>query len=170
VVAFFILKDKMTKNNLPLDPDAAQPGIAARLPHKSLGLQAIIFIGGGLGTLGRYCLSVLVPVQIGSWPYATFITNMIGALSLGILLQTLLHLGADKGKLRLIRLGVGTGFIGGFTTFSTLAVETDLLIKHNRATTAVAYAVTSVIGGIVMSMVGIRLGSQFHKVRSEHAS
>jgi hypothetical protein len=83
----FIRKDRMTHklatrtdyNNLPLDPDAAQPGIAARLPHRSLLLQIVVFLGGCFGTLARYGIGVVLPTHTGSFPYGTLIVNMLGS-------------------------------------------------------------------------------------------
>jgi len=60
------------------------------------------------------------------------------------------------------RLVGGTGFLGGFTTYSTFAVESDLLVHHGHTATAVLYAAGTVAGGIVLCALGIVTAAGLH--------
>lgn len=146
---------------LPLDPDALQPGTFIPLPHLTPALQAVVFAGGCLGTLARYSLVLALPVS-GGWPFATFIANLLGAFVLGALLEGLMRYGNDEGMARLVRLGLGTGFIGAFTTYSSFAVETILFIQGHHPSLAIAYAAASIVGGTVMSTLGIHVAGRRH--------
>jgi fluoride exporter len=81
---------------------------------------------------------------------------VIGAFLLGVLLELLADRGLDTGWSRRIRLGVGTGGLGGFTTYSALATETVVLAATHPGRAA-AYAVGTVIIGGVASIGGIWL-------------
>ena len=144
---------------LPLDPDVVKPGEYKWPPHFTPTLQAIVFIGGCIGTLARYGIISATPSQTNNWPLATFIVNIVGSFLLGLLLRSLFRLGDDKGKLRLLRLGIGTGFIGAFTTYSSLSVEAALLVKNNHLVIALVYSVSSVIGGIISCAIGSQIAS-----------
>jgi CrcB protein len=150
--------------DLPLDPD--QSGDVSSKPHLLTQLQVAVFIGGCLGTATRYGVSLTMPTSAHGWPLGTFTVNLIGAFSLGWLLQILSHMGKDVGLRRVLRLGIGTGFIGGFTTYSSLAVETDLLIRAGHGVLAMSYVVTSVACGIFMCALGIKSASlHFRRTR-----
>lgn len=150
---------------LPLDPDAAQPGSYKWPPHLAASLQAVVFVGGCFGTLARYGIILQLPTQANDWPLATLIANLLGAFILGLLLEALVRRSKDTGKLRALRLGLGTGFVGAFTTYSSLAVEADLLAKSNHISTAIIYALVSVIGGVIFSALGIQMSAAYYRQR-----
>ncbi|ETJ05451.1 MAG: Protein CrcB-like protein 1, partial [Actinomyces urogenitalis DORA_12] len=85
-----------------------------------------VFAGGALGTLVRAGLARLWPHTAGELPTATLAVNLVGALALGFLLGRL-ALAPDTGWRRTLRLGLGTGFMGGLTTYSTFIVEVEHL-------------------------------------------
>lgn len=147
---------------LPIDPDAAEPGVVGRPIHTHPGLMAIVFIGGCLGTLARYGVTCMLPHSANAWPFATVTVNLIGAFALGVILQALFNHGSDQGKRRLLRLGLGTGFLGAFTTYSTFAVETSMLLKHGQINTALFYMIISLVGGILLSAFGIFVATKHH--------
>jgi CrcB protein len=147
--------------DLPLDPD--ESGELSRTPHLSITLQTTVFVGGCLGTATRYGVTSAGPVSTIGWQTGTFTVNLIGAFVLGWLLQTLSHGGKDVGMPRVLRLGIGTGFIGGFTTYSSLAVETVLLMRAGHAMLAVIYIATSVVCGIFACVLGIWFASHYHR-------
>ena len=89
-------------------------------------------------------------------PIATFGINVIGAFLLGVLLELLADYSHDVGWGRRVRLGVGTGGLGGFTSYSALATETVVLAATHPGRAA-AYAVGTVIVGGVASIGGIWL-------------
>ena len=94
--------------------------------------------------------------RLAGVPIATFGINVIGAFLLGVLLELLADYSHDVGWSRRIRLGVGTGGLGGFTTYSALATETVVLAATHPGRAA-AYAVGTVIVGGVASIGGIWL-------------
>jgi CrcB protein len=93
-----------------------------------------------------------VPVARDGFPWATFAVNVSGSFALGFLLVMILErFPAD----RYLRPFVATGFLGAYTTYSTFAVETDLLVKGGRAGLAAAYAVVSLLGGFLAVWLGL---------------
>lgn len=154
-----------THPELPLDPDAVRPGAYKWPPHFTPSFILIVFIGGCLGAAARYWISLQLAAPTNGWPVGTFSINLLGALLLGFLLEGLTRLGDDTGVRRTTRLAVGTGFMGAFTTFSTLAIETTLLLRNNNLALAGWYAGLSIFGGIVCSTLGIWVAASHHKLR-----
>lgn len=132
------------------------PGEAAPLRAYPL-LVAVVAVGGAIGSLARYLVSLSLPTPDGGWPTATLVVNLAGALILGLLLEDQALRGADHGRRRLVRLFAGAGFCGGLTTYSTLALEIDLLAAGDHVGLAAAYAVVSVVGGLLATAGGIWL-------------
>ncbi len=122
------------------------------LRGRSVGL---VFVGGALGTGARYGLSRLVPPLAGV-PVATLLINVVGALVLGLLLGRLARAGSDEGWRRDLRLGAGTGVLGGFTTYSALATDTASLLAAGHPAPAVGYAVGTLVLGLLAAAAGSR--------------
>lgn len=141
------------------------PRAATRPVHLSAPMLAIVAGGALLGTAARYGLTLGWPVCTAAWPWATFTVNLIGAFALGFVLEALARRGEDVGRRRLVRLGIGTGFLGAFTTYSSLAVETDLLVHAARPALAVAYPLASVSAGLLVALAGIALAAGHHRWR-----
>ncbi len=150
--------------NLPLDPDPDQISFVRPI-HTDWAHIAIVGAGAFFGTLARYDLGLLVPNGPDGWPTATFLINISGAFLLGMLLQSLLHQGKDEGGRRIVRLTLGTGFMGAFTTYSSLATSVALLARGDRVGLAIGYGVISVVFGIVACAVGIWMASAYNKRR-----
>ena len=112
-------------------------------------LLGAILAGGAVGTIGRYLLESVFPAAAGQWPWATFTINVAGAFLLGVLLFALARRGADTGSRRLLRLMLGTGVLGAFTTYSTFAVEVHALFGGGHLGTGMGYALASVATGVV---------------------
>ena len=112
-----------------------------------------------VGTAARYAMTLLLPSRDG-WPIATLSVNLVGAFVLGLLLEALARRGPDEGTRRRVRLIVGTGFCGAFTTYSALAVDVDLLLRGGQSATAVAYGLTTVIVGFGVCALGIWIGAR----------
>lgn len=128
--------------------------------HLRPALLAVVLVGGALGTAAREGLVLALP-PIGALPIAILVINVIGSFVLGLLLEALLRLGPDVGRRRLARLGIGTGFCGGFTTYSTLAVETaELLVQPGSTGVGLAYAIGSVLLGALAAWLGVLVGSR----------
>ncbi|MBT2531365.1 CrcB family protein [Arthrobacter sp. ISL-48] len=145
------------------DPDAGTLGeVRAHRPvHLHPGFVLVVITGGVFGALARYGLSTVLPSP-GGWPLPTLIINLTGALLLGVLLEALVRRGPDAGRLRMIRLLAGTGFMGAFTTYSTLALETNTLLGTGRITDALIYVAATLIGGAVATVAGIRAAAGHH--------
>jgi CrcB protein len=130
------------------DPDAQVPG-TRRLDPSVLGAIAL---GGALGAPARYGLAQVIHVAPDTFPWATFWTNISGSFALGFALTLIL---ARYPPTHHLRPFVATGFLGAYTTYSTFAVETDLLVKDGHATIGVAYAALSLVAGFVAVWAGV---------------
>lgn len=107
--------------NAPLDPDSGP----RRLLLRPLVLVAL---GGAAGTTARYLLGETIS-DVAGMPFGIFAINLTGAFLLGWLIEALARYGPDTGRRRDLRLLLGTGVIGGFTTYSALAADTAVLLR-----------------------------------------
>ncbi|WP_291381157.1 CrcB family protein [Demequina sp.] len=137
-----------------------------RAPYMRPRMLALVMLGGAVGVTARWHVSEAFAPQPGQWPWATFLINVVGSLLLGLLLETLLRSGPDAGWRRGIRVGVGTGLLGGFTTYSTFIVETDRLVATDHLWTGVAYPLVSVVVGVLAAVAGIAVARTFRPPRS----
>lgn len=137
---------------------AALPG-AAHPAHQRASLALLVLAGGAVGSLGRYGLALALPPQHG-WPVGTLVANLVGAFLLGVLLEVIGRRGPETPAATRVRLTLGTGVLGGFTTFSSLALETERLLAQGGAAigTAFAYAGASLVGGVLAAVAGVALG------------
>ncbi|MCW3045051.1 MAG: CrcB family protein [Actinobacteria bacterium] len=121
--------------------------------HRRRGtILAAIALGGALGAPARYGVAQLVHVAKGSFPWATFWTNVTGSFALGLVLVLILERFPPT---RYVRPFVATGFLGAYTTYSTFAVETDLLVRGGQAGTGVVYGLASLVAGFVAVWAGM---------------
>jgi len=122
--------------------------------HRSVDRRtlAAIAAGGALGAPARYGIAQLVHVAPHTFPWATFWTNISGSFALGVVMALVLERFPPT---RYVRPFVATGFLGAYTTYSTFAVEADLLVKDGRAGTGVAYAAATVVAGMAAVWGGI---------------
>ena len=114
-----------------------------------------IAVGGALGAPARYGVAQMIHVSPGSFPWATFWTNLSGSFALGLLLALVLERFPPG---RYLRPFAATGFLGAYTTYSTFAVETVLLAKDGHVGLAVLYSGASLVGGFVMAWAGAWAG------------
>jgi len=115
-------------------------------------LVAGVGLGGTLGTLARYELSVALPIAKGGFPWAIFMVNVLGALILGATTTLVLERWSVS---RYVRPIVGIGFCGGLTTFSTWMVDTTQLIDQRHVIIAVGYVVGTLAAGFVALYLGV---------------
>jgi fluoride exporter len=111
-----------------------------------------IAIGGTLGCWARYAMTNLVQAIYGrEFPYATLSINVLACFMMGFLfVETLERLTISP----VLRIGILTGFIGGFSTFSTFAMETLLLAEQGEAGQSVLYIVISLVLGMLATFGG----------------
>lgn len=121
----------------------------------SPGTVAAIFLGGAVGTVARYLLEAHQPIPAGSFPWLTLLVNLSGSLAIGILLPLTEHIAPRAPLLRPL---VIVGFLGGWTTYSTLAVDATLLAKGGDVVTCLAYLVATVAGGLALVVLGHAIG------------
>jgi fluoride exporter len=115
---------------------------------------AAIFAGGCVGAVARGLLSRAWAADPGTWPWATFAVNLVGAFLLGYFatrLQERLPLSAYRRPL------LGTGFCGALTTFSTVQLELLRMLDAGRVGLAAAYAAASIAGGFAAVFVATAL-------------
>ncbi|HMR49042.1 MAG TPA: CrcB family protein [Arachnia sp.] len=127
----------------------------------------VVFLGGAVGTLIRALIEAAWP-SVG-WPWATFTINLTGSFLLGLLLTALVRSGGDAGWRNLVRLGAGTGLLGGYTTYSTFILEGDLLVSSGRVAMAVAYLAGSVLLGALAAVAGVLLARRLVAVAPDAA-
>lgn len=155
--------------DLPIDPDVVQPGRYKWPPHFTPSLLLVVFLGGCAGAYSRYWVSGQLLNPTNGWPTATLFVNLLGAFMLGLLLEGLVRIGDDRGVRRLIRLAIGTGFMGAFTTYSTFASDVYNLVRQDSIVLAVAYGSITIFGGLALSAFGIWTASSHHKRREHYA-
>lgn len=117
----------------------------------------LVALGGTIGTAARLALGLLVP-DGGGIPIAILVANVLGALLIG-LLAARLPASAD------LRLFLGTGVLGGFTTYSALMTGT-LALWTDAPLLATGYAVGSLVLGLAGAAAGLRLGGRRRSVEA----
>jgi CrcB protein len=114
----------------------------------------LVFIGGGVGAVGRYAVGLgAARAGLTSWPAATFSVNVVGGLLMGLLAGMLAQRDASEHW----RLALGVGVLGGFTTFSAFSLETALMIERREILGAGAYALASVVLSVAAVFLGLML-------------
>src|SRR6202034_4453306 len=143
----------------PHEPDARSVDALERPFVPRFGLPATtlldIFVGGAAVTVARYLLDAHHAVPQGNFPWVTLVINLSGSLAIGLLIPLTEHV---SGSAPWARPFLVVGFLGGWTTYSTLAVEAALLVKDGDIVTFVAYVAATVIGGLTLVVVGTALG------------
>lgn len=138
----------------PIDPDVDLRVAAQRrelLRHHAPVLSAIA-LGGGLGAVARYGLTQALPTRPGGFPWATFATNLLGCLLIGVLMVLITEVFSAH---RLVRPFLGVGVLGGFTTFSTYAVDIRGLLHPGTVGLAFAYLAGTLIGAMLAVLLGV---------------
>ncbi|WP_205629502.1 fluoride efflux transporter CrcB [Jiangella muralis] len=111
---------------------------------------AVIAAGGVLGSLARHGAASLQDAGTG-WPWAILVVNVSGCLLIGVLMAVLLDLTAPH---RLLRPFLGIGVLGGYTTFSTYAVDTQRLLADGRAVAALTYYLVTPVLALLAVWIG----------------
>lgn len=121
----------------------------------------IVFVGGGFGSVLRYLLAYKLNFTSQEYmiifPYATFFANVISCFILGILIQKQFSQTLHENYWLLL----GTGFCGGFSTFSTFAYEIYIYVHKGQLLTGICYTGISLATGILALVVGIKFYQTF---------
>lgn len=124
----------------------------------SIGLVAV---GGVFGVAGREWASLAIPA-VDEMPIAIPIVNIIGAFLLGCLYEAVSRrLPGDPrgGQLKLL---LGTGFCGGFTSYSSLATDTAILLDKSRGDLALLYVAITILVGALATFAGIAVAARLN--------
>jgi CrcB protein len=143
---------------LPIDSDTAGDTVAEGrhrwrvFVRSHADVLAVISAGGALGSLGRWGVGELLQWSGTTFPWATFLVNVSGALALGVLMVLVVEVWPPR---RYVRPFVGVGLLGGWTTFSAYVLEAHDLLAVDRPATAFAYVGGSLVAGLVAVWLGI---------------
>lgn len=111
-----------------------------------------VFIGGALGALLRYYINLGTITMI--FPLGTLIENLLGSFLLGLLTGFLLKTTIKEW----LKVGLGVGVCGGFTTMSTLAADANMLFLNGSLESFAIYIFTSFLGGSLLAAIGVYFG------------
>ncbi|MGW1062452.1 FluC/FEX family fluoride channel [Micromonospora rubida] len=139
------------------DVDLRVPGDRGELRARPAAVLGVIAAGGVIGALARAGLQTAFPHRPTGFPWATFAVNVTGCLLIGALMAVV-----AAGRARpLTRPFLGVGVLGGFTTFSTYAVDVRLAVAAGAAGTAQAYLVATLVGALVAVWLGDAAAGRF---------
>jgi CrcB protein len=131
----------------PIDPDIdlrqAKP---ARRGRDEATMLATIAAGGAAGAAVRYLIGQAWPTPTGAFPAATLAINVLGCVLIGVLMVLITEVWSRQ---RLLRPFLGTGVLGGFTTFSTYTVDIQRLVAGAHMDTALLYLTLTPIGALL---------------------
>ncbi|MFW0789783.1 fluoride efflux transporter CrcB [Gordonia sp. CPCC 205333] len=111
---------------------------------------------GALGAVARFVVDGIVRARVAAtFPVATLLINVTGSTLLGVVAGLVMFQAAPSTLMTV----VGTGFCGGYTTFSTASLEAMVLMRERRRWRSIAYAVASVVGSVLACAGGMYLAS-----------
>ena len=134
-------------HDLPVDSDVER----ATAPHLAPDILLVIGLGGALGSLARWSLGEWLG---GRFPWATLVENVSGWLALGVLIVLVVEVWPSSRHLRTF---VGVGVLGGWTTFSTFALDVRRLLADGEALLASLYLLGTLVVGLAAVWGGIAL-------------
>jgi CrcB protein len=115
-------------------------------------LAFLVFVAGGLGSVARWLVSVLAMRTVGeSFPWGTLAVNVVGSLLLGVITRLSLD---PKLLSATARLALGTGFMGGFTTYSTFNLETMRYLQEGAIGKGLLYGAATLLGCLAAGALG----------------
>jgi CrcB protein len=136
---------------------AARLGAGGRSAHRWV--LPVIALGGILGASARHALELWWPPPVGGFAWATFATNVSGCLLIGVLMVYVVEVG---GAHPLLRPFVGVGLLGGYTTFSTYAVQSGTMLREQHPVLALTYLLGTLLAAMVAVTAGVVLARSLH--------
>ena len=116
-----------------------------------------VMVGGAIGAGARHLVGQWVIARVGpGFPWGTLSINIVGSLAMGLLIGWLAR--GDAGET--MRLFVGVGILGGFTTFSAFSLDFWALFERGQTGQAFAYVLASVVGAIIACGLGLFITRQ----------
>lgn len=128
--------------------------------YRSWSAVAMVFVGGALGTVSRESLDLVTPSR--DLLYTTFVINIVGSFLLAVVYTTLVVRSGTPAFQRRMRLLVGTGFMGGFTTYGSFAVGVAAALSRGSVLNAALYAIGSIVLGVAAALAGRALVDAVH--------
>ncbi|HWN29149.1 MAG TPA: fluoride efflux transporter CrcB [Actinomycetospora sp.] len=140
----------------PPDPHARDVVAAQRRGAGVLRGQArptaAVAVGGVVGALARWAAGLVAPTAPGTFPAATFGVNVVGCLLMGVVVTLVVE---RPGAHPLLRPFLGVGVLGGFTTFSTFAVDAEALLAGGHRATALLYLAGTAVTAVAATALGL---------------
>jgi fluoride exporter len=121
------------------------------------GLLTAVAVGGVLGSLGRYAVSLAVPHEPGALAWSTVLVNVTGSMAMVVLVVWVLSMDRPHPWLRPF---LGVGVLGGWTTFSSFALDVHTMVRAGHGLLAAAYLLGSLVVGLVAVGLGVGLGER----------
>lgn len=119
----------------------------------------LVGVGGAVGSILRFIISILsIKWFTTSFPFGTMTVNIIGSLLLGLVMGYVIKTHTDTEQIRLL---IGVGFCGGFTTFSTFAYENITLLQQNNYSQFLLYVFISLVFALLAILAGFWLSKYF---------
>ena len=129
------------------------------------GTRLAVLAGGAVGTSGRWLVGTALPAAGPGWGWATLSVNVTGALAMGVLVAWL----TTRAGTPLLRPFAAVGLLGGWTTYSSFALDTHAVIAGHGAANALGYVLTTIIVGVGASLAGLLVGERLFGVPPELA-
>lgn len=114
----------------------------------------LVMVGGGIGAVLRFQLGRILVTSPSGWPWGTFAANVVGGLLMGVLAAWLLRAGQGAENMRLL---LGVGLLGGFTTFSSYSLELVQMVQNGQGLMAIIYAIGSAVIAVSALLAGLML-------------
>ncbi|MEU8793582.1 fluoride efflux transporter CrcB [Streptomyces sp. NPDC048643] len=133
--------DRVDESGTP----APAPARRASPWHGQGPVVAMVALGGAIGATARYGAGELWPASAGAFPWTTFTVNVVGCAVIGVFMVLITDVWAAH---RLVRPFFGTGVLGGFTTFSTYAVDIQKLVDDGRPGVGLGYLAATLVAAL----------------------
>ncbi|GAA3731156.1 fluoride efflux transporter FluC [Salinactinospora qingdaonensis] len=149
----------------PVAPDVDLGASRSRgEPPERLGpVLLAVSVGGALGALARWGVAQTLPPVPGTFPWPVYVVNVVGCFAIGILMVAIAGAGP---RWRLVRPFLGTGVLGGYTTFATAMTGTARLVESGEVATALSYLAGTLASALLAVWAGSVLAESVLRRRS----